>query len=87
MTEDNVTPINERARLFASICVCQIHDGPDSTDLDQMEHDFDTWLQHVRAKAWDEGWDAAAYDLESVEHGIVPPSNLSTNPYRKETEE
>lgn len=57
MTEDNVTPINERARLFASICFCQIHDGPDSTDLDQMEHDF------------------------------VPPSNLSTNPYRKETEE
>lgn len=48
---------------------------------------FDTWLADIRAAAWEEGWDAAAYDLESVEHGIVPPSNLSTNPYRKETEE
>lgn len=62
MTEDGVTPINERARLFASILVCQVHDGPDSTDLDLMGRDFGAWLADIRAAAWEEGREAGRSD-------------------------
>lgn len=74
MTEDGVTPINERARLFASICFCQIHDGPDSTDLDQMEHDFDAWLAAERAKVWQEAAD------EISQQGTI---QIPDNPYEE----
>lgn len=54
--------------------------------LDETRHkEFDRWLEQVKAKAWEEGHEAAAMRVpEGVWHDVAAPR--PENPYRQETE-
>lgn len=56
--------------------------GEKALDLTGFSHEFDRWLNRVKAKAWYEGAESAYYDPDYRDQ-----VNYPENPYRKGVQE